>query len=250
MSKSTSGEKAAVGIMAVSGLALIAGAIFYGKSRRSKQRQLSGGSGFGDILSKTKRGGMTLMHHYDAEMPIQKRIKIMQDLVWAGVQDPQMRELALAITGNGVRDVKVGKRMFRVRGAACPARDGLCEAEAVFNWTKANVRYSGDVAPVKMPSGAVEGIDLFQTAKRTSEFGAGDCDDNGIVNSTLLSLNGIPSKFRVTAPSKNVDFQHVYSLAGLPKSSPTKWIALDTTLPGNNMFSREAPHGHHVDFVA
>jgi hypothetical protein len=192
---------------------------------------------------------MTLTHHYDPKMPIGKRVTILQDLVWKGVQNPQMRELALAITGNGNRTVQVGKRKFQVRGASCPARDGLCEAEAVHNWVKSNVRYGGDVAPVKMPNGDVEGVDLFQTGLRTIEFGGGDCDDSAVLNATLLSLNGIAAKFRITAPTRDSEWAHIYTLAGLPKTNPQKWIALDTTLPGD-MFSKEAPYGRVKDFVA
>lgn len=230
--------------MVISGFALVAGAIVYARSRRRERTAL------GDVQARIKHGNMTLTHHYDAEMPIQKRVGILQDLVWNGVRQPQMRELALAITGQGDRNVTVGKRKFRVRGANCPPRDGLCEAEAVYNWVRNNVRYTGDVAPVKMPNGAVEGIDLFQSPLRTVEFGGEDCDGHSVLNATLLSLNGVPAKFRITAPGKTADWQHIYTLAGLAKTRPSKWIALDTTLPGQDMFGKEAPYGKHVDFVA
>jgi hypothetical protein len=245
--RTTSGEKAAIAAMIAGGIAVIGGAIAYGIAARRRTQTLR--ETLGRVEARVKKGGMTLTHHYDPEMPIQQRVGILQDLVWKGVQDPQMRELALAITGNGTRDVDVGKRKFRVKGANCPARDGLCESEAVYNWTKANIRYTGDVAPVKMPGGDVEGIDLFQSALRTVEFGGEDCDGHTIVTTTLLALNGIPAKFRITAPSKSSDWAHIYGLAGLPKTGPKRWVPLDTTLPGN-MFGREAPNAKHQDFVA
>lgn len=243
----TKSEKFAVGAMILGSVAVIGGAIAY--SFAAKRRTQSLRDTLGRVESRTSRGGMTTTHHYDPEMPIQQRVGILQDLVWKGVQNPQMRHLALAITGNGVRNVQVGTHKFRVKGANCPARDGLCEAEAIYNWTKNNIRYTGDIAPVQMPGGDVEGVDLFQTGLRTSEMGGGDCDDHTILNETLLTLNGIPAKSRITAPSKNSDWAHIYALAGLPKTNPTKWVALDSTLPGN-MFGREAPAAKKIDFVA
>lgn len=246
----STGKKVAVASIAAAGVGAIAGAIMY--SRSKKAGGFGGGlgnSGLGRVQGRFKQGNMTLTHHYDADMPIDKRVGILQDLVWKGVTNPQMRELALAITGNGTRDVTVGKRKFRVRGANCPARDGLCESEAIYNWTKANIRYTGDIAPVKMPNGAVEGIDLFQAPWRTVEFGGEDCDGHTVVTTTLLTLNGIPAKFRITAPSKDSDWAHIYGLAGLPKTNPNKWVAVDTTLPGR-MFGREAPAAKRRDFVA
>jgi hypothetical protein len=245
--KTTKFEKIAIATMITGSLVVIGGALAYGLASKRRTKALR--ETLGRVQARVSRGGMTLTHHYDPEMPIEQRVGILQDLVWKGVQNPQMRDLALAITGNGVRDVTVGRRRFRVKGANCPARDGLCEAEAIYNWTKQNIRYTGDVAPVKMPGGDVEGVDLFQNALRTTEFGGGDCDDHSVLNATLLALNGIPAKFRITAPSKNSEWTHIYGLAGLPKTGPQRWVALDTTLPGN-MFGREAPHAKHRDFVA
>jgi hypothetical protein len=76
-----------------------------------------------------------------------------------------------------------------------------------------------------------------------------NCDDHSVLAATLLSLNGIPAKFRITAPTKGADWAHIYPMSGLPKTQPTKWVALDTTLPGE-MFGREAPYGKSRDFVA
>jgi len=246
--ETTTGEKVAVATMIAGGVFLITGAIIFGRASRRRTQQMAGV--LGQVQARVKVGNMTLTHHYDPEMPIQQRVGMLQDLVWKGVQNPQMRELALAVTGNGERTVVIGKKTFRVRGKNCPARDGLCETEAVYDWVKGNVRYTGDVAPVKMgKDGPVEGVDLFQGGWRTAEFGGGDCDDHSVLAATLLTLNGIPARFRITAPNKNTDWAHIYVLSGLPKTRPHKWVPVDTTLPGN-MFGREAPNGKHVDFVA
>jgi hypothetical protein len=240
-------RKWAVGLATVGGILLAAGALTYVMAKRQEQQNGFGRGKLPKSTSRTRIGGMTLTHHYDPDMPVEKRVALLQGLVWKGVQNPQMRHLALAITGKGTRKVKVGSQTFVVEGANCPARDGLCETQAIYDWVRENIRYSGDVAPIKLPNGNVEGVDLFQSAKRSSEFGAGDCDDHSVLSATLLSLNGIQGRFRVTAPDKNSDWQHIYTTALLPKNNPSRAVALDTTLPGN-FFSREAPFAKKLDF--
>jgi len=99
-----------------------------------------------------------------------------------------------------------------------------------------------------MPNGKVEGVDLFQGGWRSLEFGGGDCDDHSVLTATLLALNGIPARFRITAPNKSADWSHILTVGGLPKTNPKKWVPLDTTLPGN-MFGRQAPAGRAVEFI-
>jgi transglutaminase-like putative cysteine protease len=171
----------------------------------------------------------------DRNMPIEQRVASIQDLVHKSVQDPKMRKLALAITSK------------------CPERDGMCEAKAIYQAVKSRVRYTGDIAPIKQGSrGPVEGIDLYQSAWRTWEFQGGDCDDQSILVATLLALNGIEPRLRVTAESKSADWGHIYPGAILPKNSTGngKFVTLDTTLPGNNRFGVEIPFGKNLDFPA
>lgn len=179
-----------------------------------------------------RRGGMTLQHHR-SQMPIEERVGILQDVTYRSVQDPNMRKLALQIT------------------RSCPARDGDCEAKAIYGWMKKNIRYTGDIGPHKLGrKGPVEGIDLFQGAARTAEFGGGDCDDHSILGCTLALHNGLACKFRVTSPSKKGnEYSHIYAMVGLPKNGPSKWVALDTTLD-HGRFGTEAPYGRALDFVA
>ena len=184
------------------------------------------------LVGKTEAGGMRVEHRRSAEMPIEERVASIQDLVWKGVQDPRMRKLALQVTKH------------------CPERDGLCEAKSIYAYIKDHVRYTGDVAPVKMPNGEVEGVDLFQRGDRTLEFGGGDCDDHSILAATLLAHNGITPRLRVTASTRNGEDEHIYPLAGLPKNGPNKWVALDTTLPGKNKFGVELPSARITDFPA
>lgn len=141
------------------------------------------------LIDTTRSGNMTTRHYRDPNMPIQQRVAILQDLVWKGAKNPEMRALALAITGYGKRTVKIGRHVVVVQGANCEARDGECEARAIYNWVRdpRNARYTGDIAPLKMGrKGPVEGIDLFQSANRTVEIGGGDCLPVG----TLLLAEG------------------------------------------------------------
>lgn len=184
------------------------------------------------VISETKDRGMTMEHRRSANMSIEQRVRTIQDLVWKSVHLPSMRKLALDITGS-----------------ACKERDEMCEARAIYDAVRSRVRYTGDIAPIKMgKNGPVEPIDLYQRADRTWEFRGGDCDDQAILNATLLSMVGIPARLRVTAETKGGDWSHIYAAAGLPKMAPTKWVALDTTLPGKNNFGREVNPAKILDF--
>lgn len=198
-----------------------------------KYRYVPGQARRAPLIGESDAGGMKIQHRRSANMPIEERVASIQDMVWVGMQDPRMRKLALQITKH------------------CPERDGMCEAKAIYQYVKANVRYTGDAAPVKMGrNGPVEGVDVFQSGKRTLEFQGGDCDDQTILASTLLAWNGITPRMRVTASSRNGEDEHIYPIAGLPKTAPSKWIALDTTLPGTNKFGVEMPAGRITDFPA
>jgi len=219
------GKRAGIAAMTAGAALALTGLVLYFRQR---------GWGLGRAaraVSRVDAAGMKLTHYRDSIMPIDQRVGIIQDLVWKSIQDPRMRKIALKVTKN------------------CPARDGECEARAIFQFVRKNVRYTGDVGNVKMGrSGPVEGVDLFQSAFRTLEFGGGDCDDHTILNSTLLALNGINPRMRVTAPSGG-SWQHIYAVAGLPKNGPSKWAALDTTLPHGHL-GTEVPYGKKRDFVA
>ena len=186
------------------------------------------------LVSSYTNGGMKTEMRADRDMPIEQRIATIQDLVYKSVQDPKMRKLALDITHK------------------CPERDGTCEARAIYDAVKGRVRYTGDIAAIKHGAkGRHEGIDLYQSAWRTWEFKGGDCDDHAVLLSTLLALNGIEPRLRVTAESARSDWGHIYAGALLPKNASTgKFTTLDTTLPGNNKFGVEVPYAKGLDFPA
>jgi transglutaminase-like putative cysteine protease len=228
------------GFLKLSGL-VGAGLIAFGlymSFREKKQRGLAGHRYIqgrfeeAPIVDSYSDGEMTTVLRASEDMPIQQRIASIQKMVEKSVQDPQMRALAAHIT------------------QGCPERDGMCEAKKIYKAVKKRVRYVGDIAPIKMSNGQTEGIDLYQSARRTWEMGIGDCDDQTILIETLLSSIGIQAKSRVTAETSDADDGHIYPVALLPKFSPEFAVALDTTLPGSGNFGVEAPAGRITDFDA
>lgn len=220
-------------LIALAGLGLgVAGAVFIARhrARGSLGRYVSDPAPRPPLVGESSAGGMKVRHYRANRLPIEQRVRLIQDKVWEGVQDGRMRKLALQIT------------------RTCPERDGLCEAKAVYAYMKKHVRYTGDVAPVAMGAGGpVEAVDFFQSGARTLEFGGGDCDDHVIAYAVLAALNGVPVRLRVTAESLMGDHGHIYPVVGLPKLAPSKWTAADTTLPGNR-FGVEVPYAKNLDF--
>lgn len=197
-----------------------------------KGRVVMGRHAMTPVVEEIKKNGMTLKHRRSDDMPIEERVANIQDMVWKGVVDPQMRKLALQITRK------------------CPERDKTCEAREIYKAIKRRVRYTGDVAPVKIGgrNGPLEAVDLYQSPLRTWEFGGGDCDDHSGLAATLLSLNGIPARLRVTHECPGCEAGHIYGVFGMPVVNPKKWLAMDTTLPGDDKFAYEVDYDHHLDF--
>ena len=223
--------KKVLGVALLIGGVGVAGAVIYYSTKKSRSPLL--GRGMPPESVETE-DGYKLTHHRQAEMPIKDRIAILQDLTAKSVRDPRMRKIALQMARH------------------CKERDASCEAKGIYSWMKRNVRYTGDIGPHALWSGGpVEGVDLFQSAYRTVEFGGGDCDDHAILACTAALLNGMSCKYRVTSPrrGKQDDFTHIYAMIGLPKMRPTKYVAVDTTLPGQR-YGVEAPHAKKLDFVA
>lgn len=195
-----------------------------------KGRHFRGRAEQAPVISQFSSGDMTTTLRSHDKMPIEMRVASIQEKIAGSYQDPRMRKLALQITSH------------------CPERDGTCEAKAIYDYIKANIRYTGDGAPVRWGDGKVEGVDIFQSAWRTVDFRGGDCDDHNILASTLLALNGITPRLRVVKTRGDDDWSHIFTGALLPKGTGDKFIALDTTLPGNNHFGAEPSYHKFVDF--
>lgn len=215
-------------------LLLGTGAYFYArdKKRSSLGNYRAGRFDEAPVVDRFKGpSGVTTTLRASNDMGIEERIGSIQKLIEKSVMDPDMRSLYAQIT------------------AKCPERDDMCELKAIYKAVKKKVRYTGDVAPIKMSNGDVEGIDLYQSAKRTWQIGAGDCDDQAILISTLVALGGITPRLRVTAADKAGDWEHIYPVALIPRNAPTHSVPVDATLPGNR-FGVEAPHAKMVEFDA
>lgn len=216
----------------IAGLGLVAlGGLLYWRERRMA---LPGGvSGFGrsreaPVIGSYSDGNWTSTMRQSQDMPIEERLASIQALIEKSVQDGEMRKLALSITSR------------------CPERDQVCEAKAIYDAVKSRVRYTGDVGPIRHADGTVEGIDLYQSARRTWEMRGGDCDDQSILNATLLALNGIEPILRVVRQKQDNDWSHIYAAARING----RVLALDSTLPGKDKFGVELPIAKHIDFPA
>jgi Transglutaminase-like superfamily len=163
---------------------------------------------------------------------LEDRVKILQKLVWygeaafnkshppiGGLRDPQMRQAGLAVT------------------EVCKARDDRCELEAIYEFVKANIRYTGDITYK----------DTFQSAFRTLQYGGGDCDDFSTLIVVLAMENGFQCKFRITS-NYGPTWDHIYVMVGVPKLDPKQWVALDATLPGPGRFGKQPPMAKFRDF--
>lgn len=212
------------------GMVLIGGAMYL----RARSTGLSGGYGLGrgrvlqqaPVIDSYSDGTMKTVMRASANMPIEQRIATIQEMIYKGVKNPRMIKLARQITRN------------------CPERDQMCEARAIYNFTKQHVRYTGDIGPVLHPDGRVEGIDLYPTGERTLEFGGEDCDGQAILNATLLANNGHEGILRVVKERGADDWQHIY----VGSKIRNRFVALDTTLPGTDKFDYEQKTHKQIDF--
>ncbi len=75
------------------------------------------------LVGETRAGGMKVSHYRtEGEMSINDRVRLIQEHVWKGIQDPRMRKIAIEAT------------------RSCPERDGACEAKALYKAIKRRVR--------------------------------------------------------------------------------------------------------------
>jgi len=227
-----------LGAVAGAGLIVAGGVIWYRQKKTRELDQLQGLSGgryqlLGEaeapVISSRSDGNMRTEMRASENMSIEQRLATIQRKVRESVQDGEMRKLALEITRQ------------------CPERDKRCEAKAIYKAVKKRIRYTGDIGNIVWENGEVEGVDLYQSARRTwFDMKGGDCDDHSILLATLLALNGITPKLRVSKESLASDWSHIYTVAELPSG----YVALDTTLPGSFRFGVEAPNAAFRDFPA
>lgn len=175
--------------------------------------------------------GATLRSH--SVSTLEDRVRLIRKLIWWG--DAAFDPRIAPTDGGGLRDPRMRAMGLEVtRG--CPPRNDVCELEAVYEFVKRNVRYTGDITMK----------DTYQSAWRTLQMAGGDCDDHVTACAVLAGENGFQAKARITSNTGD-SWDHIYCLAGVPKHAPRKWIVLDTTLPGNR-FGQQPPFAKHRDF--
>lgn len=96
---------------------------------------------------------------------------------------------------------------------------------ALFRWVAHNIEYRQDPAD----------YDQYQTAGRTIQSGAGDCDCHvALVNALAMSLG-----FRTGAKvvSRDGNGWHIYSVVAVhPFYDPKQYLALDTSMAGRGSY--------------
>jgi len=90
------------------------------------------------------------------------------------------------------------------REAGCDSKEHFCEAKALANWVRDEVRWIRDI----------NGFETLQWPKRTLAYKAGDCDDLSILLAALAMSIGFQTYFKaIAANSQSKDqFSHVYVL--------------------------------------
>jgi hypothetical protein len=125
---------------------------------------------------------------------VAQTIDHMRSLVDEALRDPSILRLA--------KDI--------VRGV--PAFDDFSEAQALYNWVRANIRFTKD--PVNKET-------LYPPAELL-KIRAGDCDDISMLLGTLLMAIGYPARL-MTVAANGDDFSHVY----VEGQINGEWIPMD-----------------------
>lgn len=136
---------------------------------------------------------------------VDERLHYINRQVWASIRDPEIRSRALQLV------------------SGCPEHGNeaeACEIQRVFWFVKQNIQYRQDPYT----------YDLYATARRVLQVGAGDCDCHCALTTGLLGTIGYIPGARVVSPDGKA--WHIYACVGAyPRLSPTVVIPLDTTQP-------------------
>jgi transglutaminase-like putative cysteine protease len=128
--------------------------------------------------------------------------RIIAQMIRAGAKDFYVRQKAIEIF-----------RAYRV-----PPKDRLGEVWSLFDWVKANIRYTRDIFRVE----------LLHTARRMLELRAGDCDDMSILLGAMFVSTGHPVRLVLAGfrPNKPHSYSHIYPEVQIGK----RWVAIDVTV--------------------
>lgn len=158
-----------------------------------------------------------------ADVPNQRvALETIAKLIAKGCVDPMIVRAARKITSD------------------CPARDDLCELEAIYRAVK-----EGDPRVPALAKGLryvsdPRNVDWYQGAKRILEECkaggcAGDCDEATILVASLCGAVGFKVGARAYGKPGTKNYQHVYPIAAVPKNGGWEknygGHALDVTVP-------------------
>ena len=112
-------------------------------------------------------------------------------------------------------------RLARAIVHSCPVKDFACEARALFEWVRDNIRWTRDVY----------GVETLATPVRTLEMKAGDCDDLSTLLASLYLAVGFPVRYVVIAnlPQHPQSFSHVFVQVDI--TGEGDWVSADPSLP-------------------
>lgn len=188
--------------------------------RRQKLQKVRGSAQLGQIAGKFADLG-----------PIGSRVGVLRELVrrYSGadagaMRDPKHVAQVGALT-EAVREVvaqrcKPANEEKGEGGWCTPEKDWKAEVKALYNWYRANVRYTRD--PLF--------VDTFSAPDRTLGTKAGDCDDGAVVLGTLLTLIGCNIRFRVIQTKDAQTWSHIYLMVDVDGNGK-QWLPLDVTMP-------------------
>lgn len=119
--------------------------------------------------------------------------------------------------------MKAGRRDPTVRTTAAelliangvPAKDFYSEAETIFAWIQANIRYTQDV----------NDVETLSPAQWVLSNGYGDCDDFSVLMASMLESVGHKCRFLALSFEGSEDFSHVV----IQTKIGNRWITADAT---------------------
>jgi len=132
----------------------------------------------------------------------------------AGVAATIAKMKALIHGPQGVRSYLVRQKTLE---AARGTERGLHEIDAVFEWIKLNIEFRGEYG------------ETLQSPEATLNLGAGDCDDQAVLESAMLNSLGYQTRFRTVALNHSPhELSHVF-VEVLDKQT-RQWIPVDPTV--------------------
>jgi len=101
------------------------------------------------------------------------------------------------------------------------SKDYWHEAQAIFEYVKANVRYRLDPTA----------LEWIQTPVYTLQTQQGDCDDMSSLLAAMALAVGHRAAFVTVAgdPGRPDSYSHVYAMIGVTRNGKTEWLAADAT---------------------